>query len=142
MRNQAGLRPGIDVRGDGGYVVAPPSLHASGNYYRWAEGRAPQQLEPAPIPRWLLQALTGARGRTGHPVSHWRSLAEAGVRQGERNTTIASFTGHLLWHGVDPDVVRALMLSWNAARCRPPLSEDEVNQVVDSIVRLHEQEAE
>lgn len=35
VRNRTGLRPGIDVRGDGGYVVAPPSVHASGRRYVW-----------------------------------------------------------------------------------------------------------
>ena len=33
--NRAGIRPGIDVRGNNGYVVAPPSIHASGNRYEW-----------------------------------------------------------------------------------------------------------
>lgn len=34
----AGVLPGIDVRGDGGYVVAPPSIHPSGRRYQW-EGK-------------------------------------------------------------------------------------------------------
>ena len=34
-RNSAGRRPGIDVRGVGGYVIAPPSVHANGSVYTW-----------------------------------------------------------------------------------------------------------
>lgn len=42
--------PGVDLRGDGGYVVAPPSGHASGRPYRWANG---PNVELAPAPGWL-----------------------------------------------------------------------------------------
>ncbi|MRR56129.1 MAG: bifunctional DNA primase/polymerase [Deltaproteobacteria bacterium] len=31
--------PGIDLRSDGGYVVAPPSVHSSGSVYQWVQGR-------------------------------------------------------------------------------------------------------
>jgi hypothetical protein len=33
--NRTNVLPGIDVRGDGGFVVAPPSAHASGREYTW-----------------------------------------------------------------------------------------------------------
>lgn len=56
---------------------------------------------------------------------------------GERNATLASLTGHLLRHGVDPQVALELLLAWNRVRCRPPLDDGEVARVVDSITRLH-----
>jgi hypothetical protein len=52
--NRAGLRPGIDVRGDGGCVVAPPSIHPCGRRYAWAEGLAPGEHALAPLPGRLL----------------------------------------------------------------------------------------
>lgn len=47
--SQSRLGPGIDVRGDGGYVVAPPSIHPkTGELYRW-ERREPVQEMPAAL---------------------------------------------------------------------------------------------
>jgi hypothetical protein len=39
------LAPGVDIRGDDGFVVAPPSLHKSGNLYEWFPGAAPSECE-------------------------------------------------------------------------------------------------
>ncbi len=133
--NRAGLVAGIDLRGDGGMVVAPPSIHASGRAYRWQAETAPDQVPLAPTPRWLLALLKRAEAHPGHGTAHWRTLVGEGVAQGQRNASIASLAGHLLWHGVDLEVVRSLMLSWNAQRCRPPLSDEEVSRTVDSIKR-------
>ncbi|MGE5772722.1 MAG: primase alpha helix C-terminal domain-containing protein [Hyphomicrobiales bacterium] len=52
--------------------------------------------------------------------------------EGQRNSSIASLAGHLLWHQIDPE-----LLAWNRMRCRPPLEDAEVAQVVSNIVRLH-----
>jgi hypothetical protein len=55
VRNSAGkIGDGIDVRGNGGYVVAPPSLHVSGNRYSWAPGLAPADVPLAAMPEWLV----------------------------------------------------------------------------------------
>ena len=140
VRNRAGVAPGIDLRGDGGCVVAPPSIHTSGKHYVWIEGRGPGSIKPAPMPVWLLQLISGNGKTAGHAVDYWRQLLHEGVPQGERNNTIASLAGHLLWHGVDPDVVQELLLCWNRTRCRPPLEDNEVVRTVDSITHLHERD--
>ena len=137
VRNRAGLAPGIDLRGDGGCIIVPPSVHPSGNRYRWKRGHAPGEVQLAPLPVWLEQSRFGGDNPQGHPLTYWRALAREGVKEGQRNSTIASFTGHLLWHGVDPDVVMELMLSWNRVRCHPPLEDEEVIATVQSIERTH-----
>jgi len=134
IRNRIGLAQGIDVRGDGGYIVAPPSIHPSGRPYAWATGHSPEDIALAVLPRWIL-VFGGARAR--RTVLDWRRLAHDGVPEGQRNSSIASLAGHLLWHQIDPEVVLELLLAWNRIRCRPPLEDAEVAQVVSNIVRLH-----
>lgn len=137
--NRVGLAAGVDLRADGGCVVAPPSLHVSGRRYAWAAGRAPDDTDLAPLPDWLRRLThPGGKGHPGHPLAHWRELVRQGVEAGTRNSTLASLAGHLLWHGVDPQVALELLLAWNRVRCRPPLPDQEVASVVSSIAKLHE----
>jgi hypothetical protein len=140
IHNKAGLLPGVDFRGDGGCVVAPPSLHVSGKRYAWRPGHGPDELPLALLPAWLPSRAHDDDGRTSHGREHWRALVREGVRAGARNSTIASFAGHLLWHGVDAEVVCELLLAWNRWRCHPPLPDEEVARTVTSIVRRHERE--
>ncbi len=142
LRSRIGMRPGLDLRGDGGLVVAPPSRHPSGRRYAWRAGRAPDDVAMAELPSWLHDLARGRTPRGGHPLSYWRGIVRDGVGEGERNNAVASLTGHLLWHGVDPDVITELLLCWNAVRCRPPLGEEEVVSTVDSIRRTHERHRE
>lgn len=57
VRNRSNVRPGIDVRGDGGYIVAPPSVHLSGGVYAWRPGHGPDEMEPAEMPGWLVDLI-------------------------------------------------------------------------------------
>ena len=137
VRNRAGMAPGLDLRGDGGVVVVPPSIHPSGKPYCWRRGHSPDDCDLSPLPVWLLEPRFGEDSGAGHPLAYWRRLVKEGVSEGRRNTTIASFAGHLFWHEVDPDVVTELLLAWNRTRCRPPLRDDEVIRAVRSIERTH-----
>jgi hypothetical protein len=133
IRNSAGkLGPGIDVRGHGGYVVLPPSQHVCGQRYAWQPGHGPSEAPLAPLPDWILAALDESSKRNGS-ASSWRELAGSDVVEGARNDSIARFAGYLLRRFVEPHVVLELLLAWNATRCDPPLSRDEVARTVNSI---------
>lgn len=142
VRNMVGLASGVDVRGNGGYVVSPPSVHPSGHRYEWRPGHDPRSKGIAPLPGWLLDLMRRRSERRGHPMAYWRQLTSEGVVEGKRNDAIASFAGHLLWHGVDPKVTLELLLCWNEVKCRPPLASDEVVRTVRSITSLHESETD
>lgn len=139
LRSRVGLTEGIDIRAEGGVVVAPPSRHASGGRYQWITAPS-DTMSPAPIPRWLVNLVRNPRPHAGHGVHHWRRIAAEGVGEGARNSTIASFTGHLLWCGVDPEVIKELLLCWNRVRARPPLDDEEVLRTIESIRRTHERD--
>jgi len=135
LRSRVALAPGLDLRAEGGVVVAPPSVHASGGLYRWLPSHHPEETRLAPLPGWLGALLRSPQG--GHPVAWWRERVQDRVPEGARNATLASLTGHLLWHGIDPQVALELLMCWNRVRCEPPLSEEEVARTIDSITRTH-----
>lgn len=137
LHNRVGFEAGVDIRGDGGVIVVPPSIHASGRRYEWRSGRSPDDIAPARLPGWLERRLHPDGGQSGHSREYWRSLVRDGVSEGVRNNTVASLAGHLLWRGVDPDVVTELLLCWNRVRARPPLPDNEVVRTVLSIAALH-----
>jgi hypothetical protein len=137
IHNRVGLAAGIDLRGDGGCIVASPSIHSTGIAYRWITGHEPGKADLAEMPGWLLAQVQDEIRSPGHSIAYWQQLVKRGIAEGERNNAVASLSGHLLWHGVDADVVMELLLCWNRARCSPPLDDDEVVRTVQSIARLH-----
>jgi hypothetical protein len=133
--NSAGkVGVGLDVRGQGGYIVAPPSVHENGRPYAWDVDHHLDEVPIARAPDWLIDLLRTKpkNGRAEMPVS-WRRLVADGVAEGRRNTAITRLAGHLLRKGVDPLVVLDLARVRNAERCRPPLDDAEVVKTVDSI---------
>jgi len=136
IRNHAGkIGTGLDVRGDGGYIVAPPSLHVSGRRYAASVDHHPSDTPIADMPPWLIDALRADEKPKAKPATHWRGLIETGWGEGQRDSGIAEITGHLLSRGVDHAVTHKLMHMLNAQRCRPPLPVSDIDRIVNSIAR-------
>lgn len=136
LQNSSGkIAPGVDVRGHHGFVVVPPSLHASGNRYEWVAGHAPDEIAAAAMPAWLIDSTTAEVGNALGRRSDWRQSVLRKIGEGERNAAVAKLVGHLLRRRVDPYVVLEIALSWNRDHCLPPLDDREVVAVVDSIAK-------
>jgi putative DNA primase/helicase len=135
IRNAAGkLGDGLDIRGDGGYIVAPPSLHASGRRYAISVDHHPDEVPLADMPAWLHDPLCARPvAPTATMPESWRRLVRDGVGEGRRNDAIARLSGRLLRADIDVYVALDLMRVWNAERCRPPLPDAEVVAIVTSI---------
>jgi len=91
VRNKVGFSagglqwlPGLDFRGDGGYVVCPPSMGDNGQPYQWI--KTPDQAAIANAPPWLLEVL--ACLQENRPVPAW--LADSGIPQPATRTAPAA----------------------------------------------------
>lgn len=105
QNSASAVAPNLDIRGEGGYVIIPPSKHVSGLVYRYDEDFS---YDIAPLPNWLLSKLknvkSGSITRQGTgkqdkdicqewiqlPVQEIRNRLDAGeqIPNGLRNTTI------------------------------------------------------
>jgi Bifunctional DNA primase/polymerase, N-terminal/AAA domain/Primase C terminal 1 (PriCT-1) len=136
VRNSVGrLGPGLDIRGDGGCVVAPPSTHESGGSYKWESVGA--VLEPQQVPDWLCQRLaTIARGSLAADASVEKVL----FREGVRNDTLTSIAGLLRRLGGDAPAIAHCLHVINGQCCEPALPQQEVESIATGIARRYEPE--
>lgn len=128
--NSAGLLGrGLDVRGDGGYVLAPPSVVSVS---RLGDRRyePDDQVPIQPLPPWLVTRPPTLR--KPESADTWVGMIRDGLDQGSRNHDLARLVGHLLARDVDARLVLELAYLVNS-RARPPLPDREVEQIVSSI---------
>jgi hypothetical protein len=126
IRCNAGvLGRGLDVRADGGYIVAPPSIHPNGTVYTFLN-----DLPFADMPPWLVCLLTKHK-----PPAMVSREDGAKIPQGRRNTHLASMAGKLRRVGLCEETIFAALLSENARKCTPPLEELEVRRIAESVAR-------
>lgn len=121
---------GLDIRADGGYVVAPPSIHSSGNLYMWDISGSSNDV--ADMPDWLLNLVKKEVSHQGKKVD-FKALQVIPI--GERNNYLISQAGKMRQLGLDEDVILKFLKQINDTKCSPPLDEAEVEKIHSSILR-------
>jgi len=118
--------PGVDIRANGGYIVAPPSPHLSGNNYELID-----DCEITPAPPWVVEIYKQK------PESKIAKPGEDAtpIPDGQRNFTLARLAGSMRRNGMPEVAILAALKEVNNLQCQPPLPEDEVITISKSISR-------
>ena len=130
---EGGLGNGVERKAEGGYVVAPPSIHPSGQPYRWDHG--PDEQDLAPMPKWVAGGVCPSNGDGGN-LSGFQVLPPPAdgspVEPGGRNHAATSLTGQYVQDGLTlPQVLQKLHI-WNNSNPEP-LPRAEIEKVVRSV---------
>jgi len=133
-KNRTAIYPGVDIRGDGGYVVAPPSVHVSGKRYSWTGNG--KLIDPPEYLRELLingtqkpeprnsAPYTGPIKPKPHKDPHYTGSDKQRfidvIPNGDRHNTLLKLAARWKWEGRDTGEIRDLLIETNRMKCKPP----------------------
>lgn len=132
VKNGVNILPGVDIRSDDGYVVAPPSNHKSGQVYSWKEGCKPGEKTLAELPQTWIELLTGAN--TGKKGSRKPFTLSEEIPDGTRNHNNFKYASSLRSKGMNREEIIAALKAVNP-RNKPELTDDEIEEIADSVMR-------
>lgn len=125
-RSRAKLYPGVDVRGEDGYVVVPPSIHSSGNCYTWEIGPG-DGVGITQADNTVMDFLMGSVPE--EKEQHRFKMADT-IPEGERHKALIALIGSEKARGIGNDAIRQTVRSENQEKCIPPLTDIELEKEI------------
>ncbi len=132
--SNSAIGKGVDIRGEGGNIVIPPSIHPNGREYMWAKNRAPDKIKVAVAPTWLLKKIKEVA------VIDFPSMIGTKIEKGERNNTIFHQSLLLARQGAMFNFVISAMKAWVKETKEFDMKEREIEDTVESAFKFHEGE--
>lgn len=119
----------VDIRGDGSYIVAPPSVHTSGATYAWDIG--PDERDPAHATDNVLAFIASVRPDSMERKGKLKP-PKGPIRKGSRNDTLYRTACSLQSLAYDDATITATIEAMNAKQCVPPLERSDVDKLLAS----------
>lgn len=123
----------IDLRGAGGYVVAPPSIHENGKPYEWEAAGDPEDIPIAELSGSALKLVQQSRKRRtrtekGPGNAPYKEMTEIG--KGHRQAALMALQGSLKNLNLTDEAIRAAVRAENEAKCNPPMTDEELEKEI------------
>jgi hypothetical protein len=137
--NAAGILPYTDIRGEGGYIIAPPSVNAEAQAYSWVEGLSRDEVAPSTVPDNINKLLYIYKGNA-EARQQEVTIGDNGdkyFQQGRRDEDIFHATNCLIKGGCElPFIWQVLYIL--ARNSNPPFPENEIRLKIESALKRSE----
>lgn len=121
------ILPDIDTRCESSFVLLPPSVHPSGELYKW-ESIAKPQILPIEFRRQWRQRKFELRNKDEN-----FSVSSLKITQGERNDTLWRYGRSLRAKGKNPYEIELELNKYNRSNCLPPLPGAEMQSLIENV---------
>lgn len=133
--NRVGIIPNVDIRGIGGYIVAPPSVHPNGTRYKWASTFNPTMISMVDdTVKKLIGSVAVTSTPSNYPAKPLLDIGTLNFNQGNRNDSLFRYGCSLQGKGFDDIKILEELTRTNSSKCNPPLSSEEVNKIYSSVI--------
>lgn len=130
---KVGALKDVDIRGEGGYVVVPPSKHKNGMYYKWddEDQKIVSVQNDSDVEYFLHEMFKNDSGGDKFEIPE-----EA--PSGSRNDTLFKIAASYQARGMENEELIQAVQGYNLANCKPPLPEKEVRTIIKSVLSRYE----